>query len=81
MSKHLYCMLGNGELIPKRKVDETLNLLIKLSEGFSVVQLTDEELFQNGYTFDAVMRFREKYGTTVREAKDAIDFLRGREID
>lgn len=80
MDKHLYCMLNNGELIPKRKVDDALALFAQLSDGFTVVRLTDEELFANGNVVDAVMLFREKYGTSLSESKDAIDFLRGKEI-
>lgn len=80
MDRNLYCMLKNGELIPKAKVNAILDMLIKLSEGFSIVQLTDEELFTKGDKFDAIKRFREKYDTGLMEAKCAIEFLRGEEI-
>ena len=81
MDKHLYCRLGNGELVPKRRVEAAIELIAKLQNGFEVVQLTDEELFAKGESVDAVLRFHEKHDTSVREAKYAIDFLRGKEIN
>lgn len=80
MDKHLYCQLSNGELVSKRSVENAIELVAKLKDGFAIVRLTDEELFTKGNAIDAVMRFREKYDTSLKEAKDAIDFLRGKEI-
>ena len=81
MNRNLYCVLSNGELVPKRKVEEAIELIAKMKDGMEVVELTDEELFAYGNKVDAVMRFREKHDTTVTEAHYAIEFLRGEELD
>ena len=80
MNRNLYCVLGNGELVPKRKVDEAIELIAKMKDGMEVVELTDAELFTYGSKFEAILRFREKYDTGLLEAKSAIEFLRGEEI-
>lgn len=80
MERHLHCKLKNGKLVAKREVDKAISLLNELQHGFDIVELTDEELFANGDEFNAIMRFRKKYDTSLKEAKDAIDFLRGKEI-
>ena len=77
----LYCVLSNGELVSKRKVDEAVELIAKMKHGFEVVELTDEELFAYGDKLDAIKRFRDKYDTSLLEANYAIEFLRGKELN
>lgn len=81
MDKNLYCLLSNGELVSKRRVDEAVELIAKMKDGVKVVELTDEELFTNGNKFDAIKRFHEKYNVGLIEAKCAIEFLRGEELN
>ena len=69
--------LPNGELISKERIDKARELLAKLDNGYSLVELTDEELFSNGDKFDAVVRFRNKHNCTLVEANAAIKHLRG----
>lgn len=78
---HLYYMLNNGELVSKRKVDDALDLIDKVKKGFTIVNMSDEELFSNGNKFDAIKRFHEKYDVGLLEAKCAIEFLRGEELN
>ncbi len=80
MNRNLYCLLSNGELVPKRKVDEAVELIAKMKDGVDIVELTDEELFAYGDKLDAIKRFRDKHDTSLLEANYAIDFLRGKEI-
>lgn len=73
---NLYYKLGNGELIPKSKVDAAFALIEQLKEGCSIVNLSDIDVFTKGDKVDAIFRFRDKYDTLVAEAKAAIEFLR-----
>lgn len=73
---NLYCKLNNGTMIPKYRVDNAIDLIEQLKGGFSVVEMSDIDLFTKGDLVDAVRRFREKYDTLLVEAKAAIDFLR-----
>lgn len=72
--------LANGDIISKCRVDDAIELLNRLRDGFTVVELTDEELFCKGNKFDAIKRFHEKYNVGLMEAKCAIEFLRGEEV-
>ena len=76
---NLYCKLNNGNMIPKYKVDNAINLIEQLKGGYSVVEMSDIDLFTKGDLIDAIRRFREKYDTLLVEAKSAIEFLRGDE--
>ena len=67
---------ANGDLISKSRVDDAIELLNRLRDGFTVVELTDMELFTKGNLLNAVKRFSEKHDVTLIEAKYAIDFLR-----
>lgn len=73
---NLYCKLVNGDLVPKRTVDNAVELFERLKNGFTIVELTDEELFAKGNYVDAVKRFHDKHNVGLAEAKAAIDFLR-----
>lgn len=73
---NLYYKLSNGELVPKHKVDAAFELIERLKEGCSIVNLSDIDVFTKGDKFDAILRFRDKYDTSIVEAKEAIEFLR-----
>ena len=73
---NLYYKLSNGELVPKHKVDAAFELIERLKEGCSIVNLSDIDVFTKGDKFDAILRFRDKYDTPIAEAKEAIEFLR-----
>lgn len=73
---NLYCKLSNGDIIPKYKVDDAIKLFEMLKDGFTVIELSDIELFTKGNLFDATKRFHEKHDVGLIEAKAAIDFLR-----
>ena len=73
---NLYCKLSDGSMIPKYRVDSAINLIEQLKGGYSVVEMSDIDLFTKGDLIDAVRRFRDKYDTLLVEAKAAIDFLR-----
>lgn len=72
-----YCKLSNGELVAKRTVDSALELVAKLNGGYSVVELSDDEVIAKGTKFDAILCFRDKHNVTLTEAKEAIEYLRG----
>lgn len=76
MELNIYCKLANGNLVSKREVDKAIELVASLKNGFSVIELSDEELFAKGNMIDAIRRFREKYDTRLADAKAAIDYLR-----
>lgn len=71
-----YYLLGNGDLISKKKVEDALDLIRRVSNGCTIVQLSDSEVFTFGDKVDAIKLFKEKYDCTLLEAKSAIDFLR-----
>lgn len=73
---NLYYKLGNGELIPKSKVDAAFALIELLKKGCSIVNLSDIDVFTKGDKLDAIIRFRNKYNIPINEAKEAIEFLR-----
>lgn len=76
--KYPHYRLGNGELIPKRKVDQALDVLKKLADNGAVLtDLTYEELLSKGDMFDAICAFRDKHSCGLIEARKAIKFLRG----
>ena len=62
--------------MPKHKVDAAFELIERLKEGCSIVNLSDIDVFTKGDKFDAILRFRDKYDTPIVEAKEAIEFLR-----
>jgi len=72
----LYCRLPNGELISKRNVDNAIEVLSKIQNGFEVFEISDSELFLKGNFVEAVRRYHEKNGVSLTEAKEAIDILR-----
>ena len=72
----LYCRLPNGRLVSKRSVDNAIELVSELKDGFTVFEITDEELFVKGNIVEAVQRYRDLHNVGLREAKDAIDTLR-----
>ena len=72
-----YCKLSNGELIPERTVDNALELVVKLKGGFSIVELSDDEIIMKGTKLDAILSFRRKHNVGLAEAKAAIEYLRG----
>ena len=74
--RKLYYELSNGELMPKHEVDAAFELIERLKEGCSIVNLSDIDVFTKGDKFDAILRFRDKYDTPIVEAKEAIEFLR-----
>ena len=73
---NLYYKLNNGNVVPKSKVDDAIDLIGQLKGGYSVVEMSDIDLFTKGDLIDAIRRFRDKYDTLLVEAKAAIDFLR-----
>ena len=75
---NIYCRLSNGDIVSKNTVDRAIELIARLKDGFTVVEITDEELFAKGNIIDAVKRFRDKHGVTLSEAKEAIDFMHGK---
>ena len=76
MNLNTYCKLSNGTLVPKYKVDDAMRLIASLSEGFSIVELEDMELFTKGNKFDAIRRFREKHDVSLMDAHASIEYLR-----
>lgn len=72
----LYCRLPNGRLVSKRIVDNAIELVAELKDGFTVFEICDEELFIKGNYVEAVRRYREKNNVSLAEAKEAIDILR-----
>lgn len=77
---NLYCKLTDGTMVPKYKVDDAIKLFESLKNGFTVVELNDEELFAKGNKFDAIKRFHEKHKVGLAEAKAAIEHLRGEDL-
>lgn len=72
----LYCRLPNGKLVSKRSVDNAIELMSELKDGFTVFEICDEELFLKGNVVEAVQRYRNKHNVSLKEAKEAIDILR-----
>ena len=72
-----YCKLSNGELVPERTVDAALELVVKLKGGFTVVELSEDEVIAKGTKLDAIRSFMHKHNVSLAEAKEAIEFLRG----
>lgn len=72
----LYCKLPNGKLVSKRSVDNAIELMSELKDGFTVFEICDEELFLKGNIVEAVQRYRDKHNVSLKEAKEAIDILR-----
>lgn len=72
-----YCKLSNGELVSKAKVDAALELVAKLKGGYSIVELSDNELFTKGNKVEAIKYFMNKHNVSLAEAKEAIEFMRG----
>ena len=77
---NVYYKLANGELMSKLIVDDAIELIARLANGFEVVELSDEELFANGNKIAAIERFREKHNVRFAEAKAAIEHLRGEDL-
>lgn len=77
---NLYCKFANGDMVSKRRVDDAIELVARLANGFTVVELSDEELFSKGNKFDAIKRFYEKHHVGLAEAKAAIEHLRGEDL-
>lgn len=77
---HPYYQLANGELVSKGSVDNAIKLLMRFVQGHSSMYLTDAELFAKGDKVSALWRFHKKYNTSMVEAKQAIEFLRGETI-
>lgn len=73
---NLYYKTANGEFVPKKKVDDALELIGQLAGGCSIVQLSDSEVISFGNKIDAISLFRQKYDCSLLEAKAAIEFLR-----
>lgn len=71
-----HCQLTNGDLISKRKVDEAFEIIERLNNGFTLVELPEEELFSKGDEFEAVHAYWNKHNCTVLEAREAIKNLR-----
>lgn len=74
---HPYYRLSNGNLVSKQRVDAARQLLDSLMDGFTVTELDDYELFAKGDKFEAIKRWYDKYGCSLREAKASIEKLRG----
>ena len=74
---YLYYKLESGELISKERVDNAIELLSRLRNMSSFVDLTEEELFSKGDKIQAIRVFHDKHGCTLAEAKAAIEHLRG----
>ena len=74
---HTYCQLANGTFVSKARVDRARELLDSLMDGFTVTELTDDELFTKGDKVEAIMRYRKKYNCGIAEAKATIERLRG----
>lgn len=72
-----YCKLSNGELVPKRTVDSALELIAKLGGGYSIVELSEDEVIMEGTKLDAIRSFMHKHNVGLAEAKEAIEFMRG----
>ena len=77
---HTHYQLANGTLVSKARVDRARELLDSLMDGFTVTELTDNELFSKGDKVEAVMRYHNKYNCSAAEAKAAIERLRGENI-
>ena len=72
-----YYKLTNGDLISKERVDMARELLARLDNGYTLVNLSEEELFSKGDKVEAIRRFKEKHDCSLMEAKTAIEYLRG----
>lgn len=77
---HIHYQLANGTLVSKARVDRARELLNNLMYGFTVTELTDDELFAKGDEVEAVMRYHRKYNCGAAEAKAAIKQLRNENI-
>ena len=69
--------LSNRDMISKEKADMARELLARLDNGHTLVNLSEEELFSKGEKIEAIRRFREKHDCSLMEAKAAIEYLRG----
>lgn len=77
MEMNLYCKLSDGTLVSKHEMDKAIELVSCLKGGYSIVELSDEELFAKGNKIDAIRRFMNKHDVRLAEAKQSIEFLRG----
>jgi hypothetical protein len=78
--EHVYYKLKNGEFIPKYKVDKAFELIQSLMNGFNILHLDDSDVMAYGDKFDAIKLFREKHDCGLKEAKEAIEFMRGEKV-
>ena len=74
---HPYYQLSDGSFVSKQAVCKAIQLLERFVHGHSPMYLTEAELFAHGNEVEAVQRYRQKYNCSLREAKSAIDTLRG----
>ena len=72
-----YAKLNNGNLIPQRKIDEAMELIASLKDGFVIVDVSDDEVLLKGSKVEAIRLFMTKHNASLVEAKAAIEFLRG----
>ena len=60
MEMNLHYKLSDGTLVPKRELDKAIDLVASLKGGFTLVELSDEELFAKGNKLEAIRRFMAK---------------------
>ena len=78
--EHIYYKLANGDFVPKCKVDKAFELIKSLMDGFDILHLNDSDVMSFGDKFDAIKLFREKHDCGLMEAKEAIEFMRGKNV-
>lgn len=76
-SKNEYYILNDNSFISKQKVDEAFEIINNFRNGAVKAYLSDSEVFVNGDFVGAVKLFRNKYGTEIGDAAEAIKWLRG----
>lgn len=76
-NKNEYYVLSDYSFISKQKVDAAFEIVNNFRNGAIKTYLTDSEVFANGDFVGAVKLFRDKYDTGLREATEAIRWLRG----
>lgn len=74
---HKYYKFPDGEVVSEGRMNSALALVAKLKDNFTIVELSDSEVYAMASKIEAIKLFHEKHGTGLIEAKAAIEYLRG----
>lgn len=74
---HKYYTFTDGEVISADRINMALSLVAKLKDGFTIVELSDSEVYAMASKVEAIKLFHERHGIGLIEAKAAIEHLRG----